>query len=181
MKNKFITISLGLALTSVLCASPLFPNKNENNHEEFHNQMMQFSNDDDYFSIPYKHHKMMFANNYPKMMFANNYPKMNLFENNLNYIFEFELAGVDKKDIEVTINEQNILKISGKIKELSKKEKENIMRHERYYGSFTRSLSLPDDINNDKIKVEYINGILKVIVNKDTNKAKKKSRVLNIN
>ena len=55
-------------------------------------------------------------------MFFNNdaifksYPKMNAFENEKQYIFKFELAGIEKKDIKVSISNQNILSISGEKK-----------------------------------------------------------------
>jgi HSP20 family protein len=111
----------------------------------------------------------------------NNYPKMNTFENEEEFIFEFALVNVDKKDIKVSITDKNILKISGKHKELTKKQKDNIIIQERFNGVFNRSISLPQTIDNNSIKVKYENGILKITIKKDQEKIKNKERFIKIN
>ena len=120
----------------------------------------------------------LFFNN--NNFFKNGYPKMNIFENKEYYIFKFELPGIDKKDIDVKLHNQNILSINGAKKELSKEEKESMIKQERFYGSFSRNISLPDDIDPNSIKVTHKNGILKVVIQKDQKKIKEKVKNLTI-
>ena len=84
------------------------------------------------------------------------------------------------EDIKVSITNQNILSISGVKKSLSKDEQKNMIRQEHFYGSFNRSISLPDDINTQNIKVTYKNGILIVTIEKDSNRNNNKTKILNI-
>ena len=171
MKNKIVTSLLAMGLATSLNATPFFTIDEDNNYRQLHNDIIKLLNSESFFTTPYKEYSRYFSSSYPKM---------NAFENDKNYTFQFELSGIDKKDIKVTITDQNILTIVGKKKELSKEEKKNIIRQEHYYGSFSRSVSLPDDIDADKIKVKYNNGVLEVIVDKDIKKIKKGVRTLSI-
>jgi HSP20 family protein len=92
---------------------------------------------------------------------------MNSFEDKDSYRFEFNLAGFDKNDIKVTINSQNILTIKGVKKQLSKQDKKNLLKQEQFCGSFSRSISLPSDIDKNKINLTYNNGVLKIVIQKD--------------
>ena len=69
---------------------------------------------------------------------------------------------------------------SGEKKSLSKDEQKNMIRQEHFYGSFNRSISLPDDIDRENIKVTYKDGIVSVIIAKDLKKSKNKTQILNI-
>jgi len=171
MKNKFLLSGLALCVATSLNATSLFVNDVNDHYKQFHKEIENFFGNDSLFNFPYKQYKIKLSNIYPKM---------NAFEEKDKYIFEFELAGIDKKDIKVTINDENILTIKGDKKEFTKEEKQNIIRQERHYGSFTRSLSLPDDIDSNKITINYKNGILKVTVLKDKKKIKKGIRTLSI-
>lgn len=175
MKNKFLLSTFALGLTTFLNANTFFVDNDSeliNKHyKQFHNELIKFFGEDSPFTTQYKHYK----NN-----ILAPYPKMNAFENEDNYTFKFELAGIEKKDIKVTLDKQNILMITGVKKELTKEEKNNIIRQEHHFGSFSRSLSLPEDINTKNIKVQYDNGILKVIVAKDKTKNKEKVKTLPI-
>lgn len=168
MRNKIVLSALALCLASSLSASSLFSDS-FNNH--FDKEIEKFFNEDGFFTIP--------STKYRINMFSS-YPKMNAFENDKTYTFEFELAGIDKKDIKVAIHNQNVLTISGSKKKLTKEEKKDMVRQEQFYGSFSRSVSLPDDIDSEKIKVNYENGILKVIITKDAKKIQNKTKILSI-
>lgn len=172
MNNKLITAGLAFCLGTTLNATSFFSNDVDGHYKQFHNEIARFFNNDGFFTTsPYKQYRINLSTSYPKM---------NAFENKKSYTFEFELAGIDKKDIKVSITDQNILTITGSKKELTKEEKKDMIRQEQYYGSFSRSISLPDDINSNKIKVKHKNGILKVIIDKDIRKAKKGVRILSI-
>ena len=171
MRNKIVTSLLAMGLATSLNASSFFSDNKEDSYLKFHNEIIKMFDNDRFFHFPSSSFKMNIASSYPKM---------NVFENKENYIFKFELAGLEKKDIKVTITDQNILTITGEKKELTKEEKKDIIRQEHSYGSFTRSISLPDDIDSDNIKVKYENGILQVNIEKDMKQIKNKIKTLSI-
>ncbi|MGB5866993.1 MAG: Hsp20/alpha crystallin family protein [Arcobacteraceae bacterium] len=171
MKNRFLLACLSLGLATTLQAGSFFFNDEHNYHKQFQHELNQFFNDDSFFSFPYKHYKINFTQSYPKL---------NIFENKKDYTLKFELAGIDKKDIKVTITDQNMLTITGKKQELSKEEKKNLLVQEHSYGEFTRTISLPDNIDNKNIKVTYENGVLQIVIQKDEKKNKKGVRTLQI-
>jgi HSP20 family protein len=90
-----------------------------------------------------------------------------------------ELPGMKKDDIKVTVDE-NILTISGERKHESEEKDMNYIRCERCYGSFSRSFTLPDDINSEKIKADYEDGILTVNLTK-VEKPEPKEITVNVN
>lgn len=89
-------------------------------------------------------------------------PAMNVKEHEKDFEVEFAAPGFNKKDFEVTIDD-NILNVCGE-KQIEKEEKEeDYTRKEFSYNSFKRSLRLPNSINTDQeIKATYENGILKL-------------------
>jgi len=107
------------------------------------------------------------------------YPRLNIQNNKENYIYEFDLAGVPKENIKLSIDENNVLTLSGTKEEKGEKKSDNYVKQEIFYGSFTRVIKLPDDINQDKLETKYDNGILKLTIGKKAPK-KTKSKVLEI-
>ena len=89
-------------------------------------------------------------------------PAMNVKEHPQDFEIELAIPGFNKKDFEVTI-EEDVLHISGE-KELEKEEKEDdFSRKEFSYKSFKRSMMVPTSIDlNQDVKATYKNGILKV-------------------
>lgn len=82
--------------------------------------------------------------------------------------FEVELAapGLEKKDFNIELN-NDILTISSERKiENETKEGQQFARREFSYQSFSRSFTLPNTVDNDKIKAKYDNGILRVSIPK---------------
>lgn len=171
MKNRLLLIGLAFCLGPSLNASQQLSNDSDTQYKQFHDQVANFFNNNGLFTVPYTKYKINLSTQYPKM---------NVFENDTTYVFKFELAGIDKKDIKISISNQNILTIQGSKKELTNEERQDMIRQEQYYGSFSRTISLPDDIDSNKIKVSYNNGILKVVIDKDIKKIKNGTRVLSI-
>lgn len=99
-------------------------------------------------------------------------PSLDVSETKNNYIVNAEIPGIDPKEVEISLND-NILTIKGEKKQEKEEENENYHVIERSYGSFTRSLRLPGQIQGDKVKATYKNGILKITLPK-TEEAKKK-------
>jgi HSP20 family protein len=107
------------------------------------------------------------------------YPRLNIQNNKENYIYEFDLAGVPKENIKLSIDENNVLTLSGKKENKVEEKSDNYVKQEIFYGSFSRVIKLPDDINQDKLETKYDNGILKLTIGKKAPK-KTKSKVLEI-
>jgi len=93
------------------------------------------------------------------------FPKVDIKEDENNIIVEADLPGLDKKDINVHV-ENNTLSISGS-REVKKEEKEKGWhRSERQYGKFERSFYLGENVDSQKIKAEFDKGVLKISVPK---------------
>ncbi len=89
-------------------------------------------------------------------------PAINIKENDENFEIELAVPGFNKKDFEITI-ENGILHISAEKKVENEEIDENFTRKEFSYNSFTRSFTLPDNVDvEDKINAKYKNGILKL-------------------
>lgn len=94
-------------------------------------------------------------------------PRIDISEDEEKIYIDVEAAGVKKDDIKLTL-EDNILTITGeKKKEKEEKKDKNYYRSERVFGTFTRSFTLPADINRDTIDAKFEDGILKVAVQKE--------------
>ena len=100
-------------------------------------------------------------------------PVADISETDGEFLIKAELPGVDKKDIHVAVDD-GVITIKGE-RQVEKEEKdEKHHRVESFRGSFTRSFTLPDNVNSDAIKAEAANGILTVHLPK-TEKAKPKA------
>jgi HSP20 family protein len=92
-------------------------------------------------------------------------PAVDVREAEDEYLMEVELPGLTDKDIELNV-EDNILTLSSK-KEQEKEEKKNgYLIRERRKHEFARTFVLPKDVERDKIKAEFKNGLLVVNIPK---------------
>lgn len=104
------------------------------------------------------------------------YPmKVDIKEGDKEYILEAELPGANKDNICLEIKD-DILTISVERKEELNEERENYIRRERRYGSFKRSFYV-DDVEQDKIKAKFENGILRVRLPKKEGTSSKENRI----
>ena len=92
-------------------------------------------------------------------------PAVDIYETEHELFLTAELPGIEDNDIEIKI-EDNTLTLKGERKFEKETKKENYHRVERSYGSFYRSFSIPAYIDQDKIKAEHEQGILKVSLQK---------------
>jgi HSP20 family protein len=103
-------------------------------------------------------------------------PSMNVTETDKEIEITAELPGLQEKDVQVNVAD-NVLTIKGE-KRAEKEEKDkNYRLFERSYGSFARTLDLPEGIDPDAIKASISNGVLKVTVPKPALKQVKKVEV----
>ena len=100
--------------------------------------------------------------------------KVDIFEEGDNFVVKAEIPGLKKEDIEVNLT-GDMITISGEKKKEEKVEKKDYYRVERSYGSFTRSFRLPKEVQTDKAKATFKDGVLEVKVPK-TEEAKKKEK-----
>jgi HSP20 family protein len=92
-------------------------------------------------------------------------PKLDVTETDKQIEITAELPGLEEKDVQVNLAD-NVLTIRGE-KKAEKEEKDKTYRLvERSYGSFVRSLELPEGVNADAIKASIDKGVLKVTVPK---------------
>src|SRR5262245_60236605 len=68
--------------------------------------------------------------------------------------------GIDPRALEVSID-KNLLRVSGK-REVQVDEKATRARQERYSGEFQRVLSLPEDVDSERVEASYVDGILRI-------------------
>ena len=92
-------------------------------------------------------------------------PAVDIYEQNGNIVLKAELPGVDPKDVDVRV-ENNILTLRGERKLENEVKRESYHRVERAYGSFTRSFTLPNVVDTEKIKAEYKDGLLRMTLPK---------------
>jgi HSP20 family protein len=90
------------------------------------------------------------------------FPPINVFQQGDNLVAIIELAGVDKSDLEIQAKDRTI-RISGK-KNIVYPEKVSLHRRERLSGIFDRTLTVPIQIDADRIKAEYRDGVLALFI-----------------
>ena len=93
-------------------------------------------------------------------------PSVNIKEGNESFEVEMAAPGLEKKDFKIELN-GDVLTISSEKKvENETKEDEKFTKREFSYQSFSRSFTLPNTVDEDKIKAKYDNGILSVFIPK---------------
>jgi HSP20 family protein len=105
------------------------------------------------------------------------FPSINLTEDQDNYYIRAELPGISAEDLDVQSTGNN-LSISGERKIEAEKENVRYHRREREAGKFSRAITLPGDIDAERVSASLADGILKVSVPK-AEKAKPKQITIN--
>jgi len=103
-------------------------------------------------------------------------PAVDIYETENELVVKADLPDVSEKDLDVRV-ENNMLTIRGERKFEKKVEEENYLRVERTYGTFSRSFSLPNTVNNEAIKADYKNGVLTVTLPKRAESKPKQVKV----
>lgn len=86
-------------------------------------------------------------------------PAVNVAENKTQYSVKLAVPGMDKKDFRIDV-EGRMLTISAEKETKSEKEDEKYSRREYNYTSFSRSFTLPEDVEEEAIRASYSNGEL---------------------
>ena len=102
-------------------------------------------------------------------------PSLDVSETKDNISVKAEIPGMEAKDIDISLSDR-ILTLKGEKKREKEEGDENCHFTERSYGAFSRTIQLPQEVQTDKIKASYKNGVLTVTLPK-TEEAKAKEEV----
>ena len=111
--------------------------------------------------------------------YKSNIPAVNIKENEKDFELELAVPGRKKEDFQIEIND-NVLTISSESKTEENVEKDNYTRREFAYTSFKRAFTLPETIDEDNIKANYDNGILKFTMPKKAEALPKPKRMIEL-
>lgn len=104
-------------------------------------------------------------------------PSVDIYETEHALVLSAEVPGIKEDDIEIKI-EENTLTIKGERKFEKETKEENYHRIERAYGSFYRSFTFPNYVDQDKIEAEHESGVLKIIMPKKAELKLRKVKIL---
>ena len=99
-------------------------------------------------------------------------PRVDIFEEENRYELTADLPGIQKEDVKVEVRD-NVLTLRGEKKMEEERKDKNYRLSERYYGEFTRTFTLPENVDRNAIDAEYKDGVLHLSIPK-TEKAKPK-------
>lgn len=129
-------------------------------------------------NFPFSDLTDFFNDDWAKSRFGNvNWsPAINVVDNENNFEIEVAAPGIKKDDFSVEVD-NGILTINGKAEEEKEEKKKNYTRKEFSSKSFSRSFTLPENVNEDDVEAKYENGLLKLVLKKTEKGAKKKKEI----
>ena len=89
-------------------------------------------------------------------------PHVDVASTEKEYTITVEVPGVDEKDVKLELAPDGALIVRGEKKQEKEQKDSNVYRSERSYGSFERTLSLPEDASRDSIDASFKNGVLTI-------------------
>jgi len=103
-------------------------------------------------------------------------PSLDVSETKNELVVKAEVPGMDPKDIDISLSD-GVLTIKGEKKQEREEKEADYHLVERSYGSFTRSVQLPKEVQSQKINASYKDGILKVTLPKSEEAKKKEIKI----
>jgi HSP20 family protein len=104
-------------------------------------------------------------------------PPANITETNKEFLLDLSVPGMKREDFELEV-ENGVLTISSEKEEEKKEEDKNYHRREFSYTSFSRTFTLPDNVDENNISAKYDNGMLKITLPKsETTVSKPKKEI----
>lgn len=99
-------------------------------------------------------------------------PAIDLYQNTDEVVVKATLPGLKAEDVQISVT-ADVLTLRGEFKEESKQNEKTYHLRENRYGAFERQVMLPIDVQTDKAKADFVNGILTIVLPKaDTVKPK---------
>lgn len=106
-------------------------------------------------------------------------PAVDIHEDEQAWYLDAELPGLAKEDIKVNV-ENHVLTIEGEKRSSDEKKEKGIHKLERRYGTFSRSFTLPETANTDKVSAGFKNGLLTLTIQKKEAAKPKEIKVVNL-
>jgi len=103
-------------------------------------------------------------------------PAVDVAETKNEVVVKVEAPGMDSKEFDISLSE-GTLTISGEKKQEKEEKEANYHLIERRYGTFTRSIPLPQAVESDKISTSYKNGVLTVMFPKSEGTKRKEIKI----
>ena len=103
-------------------------------------------------------------------------PAVDIFETEGDIVVKAELPGMERKDITLNL-ENNVLTVKGERRFTKETKDDNYHRIERSYGTFSRSFSIPATVDEEKIRADYKDGVLKIVLPKKEQAKPKQIRI----
>src|SRR5438093_11218219 len=94
-----------------------------------------------------------------------NFPSLDLYETTTDVVIKATLPGLKPEDVEITLT-GDTLTIRGETKAETENNDKNYLRRETRYGSFSRSITLPEGLKGDKAEATFENGVLTLTIPK---------------
>ena len=113
---------------------------------------------------------------FPHQMYFGFEPKVDVAESEKDYTISFELPGVKKDAVKISL-EDGLLTVEGEKKYFEEDKSSGSWRQERRYGAFKRSFRLGDGVDQKKISAEFSDGILEIKVAKNKESLKKEIEI----
>jgi HSP20 family protein len=140
--------------------------------EQARNVTVQRNTPQTYHPLMQLHHDIdrMFGNVFPgvgwgRMLDSDDgllRPNVDVASTDKEYIITVEVPGVDENDVKLELTHDGQLIIRGEKTQEKEQKDKNFYRSERSYGSFQRTLSLPEDAAKDVIDASFKNGVLTI-------------------
>ena len=92
-------------------------------------------------------------------------PAMDLVEDDNDLVLRADLPGISQDDVDIEIKD-GVLTVSGERQAEHEERSDGVYRLERAFGSFSRSLTLPDGVDADRVSADFTDGVLEVRVPK---------------
>jgi HSP20 family protein len=92
-------------------------------------------------------------------------PAVDVWETEKEIVYAFDVPGIPEEKISVEL-EDNALTVSGERERTDEVSNERFYRFERRFGSFSRTIGLPQNVTEDQVKADYRDGVLEVRVAK---------------
>ena len=103
-------------------------------------------------------------------------PAIDFTSNDKGYTLTAELPGLTEKNVEISVAD-GVLSLSGEKKEEQERKEEGCLVSERRYGSFRRSMPLPEDVDASNIAARFKDGVLTVTLPRDEKSAQRARKI----
>ncbi len=104
------------------------------------------------------------------------FPAVDIIENDKDFKVKAEIPGMNPENLEVSVTE-GFLTLKGEKEEEKEEKGENYLRHETSYGSFSRTIALPETADTEGAEATFKNGVLSIAVPKKTEALQKPKKL----